>query len=303
MRVQYGERSMYSPQHRFKLNGSTLPRYKYVVFWTVWIVIVLVMVTPTYTVEHIENQDHVNVVAYCQRVAGNSIAFRVALHLFRSVYPSSPLYIHWDDDYAQPVSGANLITHNKNIIEKTKNVGTKQMFFASVASMEAYIQRLKTAAGFERNGWVLLLEDDVWVVSQIKRRQLQYDISGTCGGQLRKQCRECPSIIQAHSPNHQAFRNAECYGGCGGNYINSSRILALEGYQNVLEAILRAWGGPVPQDVMLSSVILADGGTIGDNPGYYEPEDFKKYLSNANSDQPNILHQMKHLYFMKYILD
>jgi len=293
---------MYSLQRRFKLHASTIPRYKYVVFLTVWIVIVLVMVAPTYTVEHKENRDDVNVVAYCQRVSGNSIGFRIASHLFRSVYPSSPLYIHWDQDHALPVPGAYLITHNKNIIEKTTNVGTARFFFASVASMEAYIQRLKTAAGFERSGWVLLLEDDVWVVSRIKRHQLKYDISGTCGAQLRPRCRECPTIIQAHSPNHQAFRNAECYGGCGGNYVNSSRILALEGYQNLLENILRAWGGPVPQDVLLSSVILADGGTIGDNPGYYEPfyNDLQKYLSNG--DQPNILHKMKPLYYMTYFL-
>ena len=284
---------MYSLQHVLLVRRSTI------VYLTVAVMIAVFLVTSMYDAEERKKEDDIKVVAYCQRVAGNSIAFRVALHLFRSVYPSSPLYIHWDQDYALPVPGANLVTHNKNIIEKTTNVGRGVMFFASVASMEAYIQRLKTAAGFERNGWVLLLEDDVWVLSRIKRQQLQYDISGTCRGQFRTKCRECPAIIQAHSPNQQAFRNAECYGGCGGNYINSSRILALEGYQNLLEAILRAWGGPVPQDALLSSVILADGGTIGDNPGLYEPFGF----AYTKYGQPNIFHQMKWLYLMKYIVD
>ena len=285
---------MYSLQRVLQVRRSTI------VYLTVAVMIAVFLVTCMYDVEERIKEDDIKVVAYCQRVVGNSIAFRVALHLFRSVYPSSALYIHWDQDYALPVPGAHLVTHNKNIIEKTTNVvGRGVMFFASVASMEAYIQRLKTAAGFERNGWVLLLEDDVWVFSRIKRQQLQYDISGTCRGQLRTRCRECSTLIQAHSPNHQAFRNAECYGGCGGNYINSSRILALEGYQTLLEALLRAWGGPVPQDVLLSSVILADGGSIGDNPGYYEPFGF----SNTKYGPPNIFHQMKWLYFMKYIVD
>jgi hypothetical protein len=288
---------MYSLQHVLQVRRSTI------VYLTVAVMIAVFLVTCMYDVEERKKEDDIKVVAYCQRVIGNSIAFRVALHLFRSVYPSSPLYIHWDQDHALPVSGANLITYNKNKIEKTTNVGTGRMFFASVASMEAYIQRLKTAAGFQRNGWVLLLEDDVWVLSRIKQQHLGYDISGTCRGQLHTKCRECPTVIQAHSPNHRAFRNAECYGGCGGNYINSSRILALEGYQNLLEAILRAWGGPVPQDVLLSSVILADGGTIGDNPGYYEPGDLPPGFSNTKYGPPNIFHQMKWLYFMKYIVD
>lgn len=289
-------------KHVFKLRGSRLPRYKYVVFLALWIMTVLFLVTRTYTVEHIENQDNVKVVAYCQRAVGNSVAFSVALHLFRVVYPSSPLYIHWDEGHALPVPGATLITHNKNIIEKTTNVGQGVMYFASVAAMEAYIQRIKTAAAFERNGWVLLLEDDVWVLSRIKRQQLGYDISGTCRNRHTK-CTECPKVIQTYSPNRQAFRNAECYGGGGGNYINSSRILALDGYHDLLEAILSAWGGPVPQDVLLSAVILGNGGSIGDNPGLYESGPLPSVVSNRQYGTPNILHNMKYLYFMKYILD
>lgn len=285
------------------MSVHLIPRYKHVLYLAFVIIYPVFIITGMYDVEDKKTENDIKVVVYYQRAIGNSIAFRVALHLFRSAYPSSPLYIHWDEDHALPVSGANLITYNKNIIEKTTNVGSGRMFFASVASMEAYIQRLKTAAGFQRNGWVLLLEDDVWVLSRIKKQHLRYDISGTCRGQLQTKCKECPTVIQAHSPNHQTFRNAECYGGCGGNYINSSRILGLKGYENLLEALLRAWGGPVPQDVLLSSVILADGGTIGDNPGYYEPGDLPPGFSNTKYGPPNIFHQMKWLYFMKYIID
>ena len=241
------------------------------------------------------------VVAYYQRGVGNSIAFSVALHLFRSVYPSSPVYIHWDADHAPIVSGADLITYNKNNTEKSSiNNG---MYFSSVTAMDAYIKRIKTAANLQKNGWVLLLEDDVWVLSRIKQNDLRYDISGTCRGQYYTECRECPRAIKAHSPHHQLFRNASCYGGCGGNYINSSRILRLEGYHGLLIDLLKAVGGPVASDILISSVILADGGTIGDNPGYYEPGDLPPGFSNTKYGLPNIFHQMKWLYFMKYILD
>lgn len=296
---------MYSRQRVLLVRRSKLSHYKYVLYLTVTVVFAVFLITCMYDVEDIKKEDDIRVVAYCQRAVGNSIAFRFALHLFRVVYPSSPLYIHWDQDHAVSSPGANLITHNKDVIEKTIKVGAGAMFFASVVAMDAYIQRLKTAAAFEPNGWVLLLEDDVWVLSRIKRHHLNYDISGICRNQVHfvTKCRQCIETIRMHAPNHKAFRDAECYGGCGGNYINSSRILALEGYQTLLEDILRAWGGPVPQDVLLSSVILADGGTIGDNPGYYEPFDVVPGFSKTEYGRPNIFHQMKWLYFMKYILD
>ena len=79
--------------------------------------------------------------------------------------------------------------------------------------------------------------------------------------------------------------------------------MGLEGYHDLLKDLLNAVGGPVASDLLLSSVILADGGTIGDNPGFYEPGDLPPGFSNTKYGPPNIFHQMKWLYFFKYILD
>jgi len=260
---------------------------------TVIVVIAVFLITCMFDVDDRKTDDDVNVAAYYQMGLGNSIAASVVLYLFRSVYPSSPLYIHWDADHAPLMSGADLITYNKNEIDKSAN--NHGLYFASVTAMDAYIKRIKRAANLQKNGWVLLLEDDVWVLSRIQQKDLRYDISGICGSRFYTQCRECPTVIQMHSRHHRLFRNASCYGGCGGNYINSSRILRLEGYHDLLRDLLNAVGGPVASDMLLSSVILADGGTIGDNPGFYEPGDLPH-------GPPNILHQMKLFYFINYIL-
>jgi hypothetical protein len=291
-------------QRVLQVRRSKLSHYKYVVYLTVSVVLVVFLVTCMYDSEYTETEDDVKVVAYYQRGVGNSIAFSVVLHLFRYVYPSSPLYIHWDIDHAPLVSRVDLVSYNKNETEKsTANHG---IYYSSVTAMDAYIKRLKTAANLQKNGWVLLLEDDVWVLSRIKQEDLRYDISGTCIYQYSRQCNECQRAIQAHASHHQLFRNASCYGGCGGNYVNSSRILGLEGYHALLRDLLKATAGAVPSDILLSSVILADGGTVGDNPGYYDPGDLLP-VTNRRSyrtyGRPNVLHHMKWLYFMRYLLD
>jgi hypothetical protein len=202
-------------------------------------------------------------------------------------------------DHPLPTLGVDLITYNeKNVYKSNASYG---MYFSSVIAMETYIQRIKTAAGLQKNGWVLLLEDDVWVWTKIKQNDLKYDVTGTC---KHPYSRECSRAIKTHSTHHPVFRNASCYGAYGGHYINSSRILGLKDYHALLANLLVAVDGPVASDMLLSAVILSDGGNIGGNPGFYEFGGSKTgpVYSNTERGPPNILHEMKWLYFMKYFL-
>ncbi len=233
-------------------------------------------------------------VGYYQTSGSNRLASSVVLHLFQSTYPSAPLYIHYDTDHALPRPRATLITYNEKNVDQS--VVSNGMYFSSVTAMENYISHIKKAAGLQRNGWVLLLEDDVWVWTGIKQNDLRYDITGTCRHQFSVECSKCPTAIRAHASLRQVFRNASCYGAYGGHYLNSSRILGLKDYQGLLRDLLGAVGGPVASDILLSAVILSDGGSIGDNLGFYEPNDLSQVLFHAKHDPPNIFHQMKYLY-------
>jgi hypothetical protein len=245
-----------------------------------------------------QSDDNVSVVGYYQMSGSNRVASSVVLSLFRSVYPTVPLYIHYDMDHALSASGADLVTYNEKRVDKS--AVSKGMYFSTVTAMEDYIQRIKRAASLQKKGWVLLLEDDVWVLAPVKQKDLRYDVTGTC---KHAYSRECSRAIETHSTHRPVFRNASCYGAYGGHYINSSRILGLRDNHDLLASLLLAVGGPVASDVLLSAVILSDGGTIGGNPGFYE---FFTYTgpvySNPESGPPNILHEMKMLYWMRNIL-
>lgn len=249
-----------------------------------------------------DENSNVNVVGYYQTSGSNALAASVVIRFFRSVYPTAPLYIHYDTDHAIPTSGADLITHNENQVDKS--AVSKGMYFSSVIAMEAYIQRIKTAAGLQKNGWVLLLEDDVWVWAGIKQNDLKYDSTGRCRHKFSIECAGCLTAIRAHSRDRQAFRNESCYGAYGGTYLNSSRILGLKYNHGLLQDLLSSVKiGAVASDLLLSSVILVDGGSIGDNPGFYEPYDLSQLFSNIKYGPPNIFHLMKWLYLMRYIFD
>ena len=273
---------------------SNIPRYKHVLYLAVVTMLIVYIFTSTHTVEH---DGKINVVGYYQTSGSNRLASTVVLQFFLSTYPSAPLYIHYDTDHPLPRSEATLITYNEKNIDKS--AVSNGMYFSSVTAMENYLKRIKKAASLQKNGWVLLLEDDVWVWTRIKPNDLRYDVSGTCRHQFSSECSKCPAAIQAHSRHRQVFRNASCYGAYGGHYINSSRIIGLKDYQGLLRDLLNAVGGPVASDILLSAVILSDGGSIGDNLGFYEPNDLSQVLLHAKYDPPNIFHQMKYLYSNK----
>jgi hypothetical protein len=147
------------------------------------------------------------------------------------------------------------------------------------------------AASLQPNGWVLLIEDDAWVWGRVKpESDLLYDISGHC---LLRFSKEHSNVILAHSSS-TVYRNATCYGGSGGSFVNSSRLIGLGDYSASRLALLAdlTAGGYIASDMIISAVILQDGGTIGRYKGYYD-------FVVIGSGIPKTFHWMKCLYFLK----
>ena len=241
-----------------------------------------------------------NIVAYYQSSGHNRVAQWIALSLFRQVYPFSPLYIHFDinkpTNETEALSKrftATLTTYNSQ--SSDHSTASHGMYFTVDASIR-FIQRLQAAAGMRPNGWVLLLEDDVWVWGKPDARHLfQYDINGHCWLRFDQ---THSHIIQAHaSPKLQVYKNATCYGASGGSILNSSRLIGLD---TSLQSGMREFVGnlsmrsdDVASDLLISAVILRDGGSIGWYKGYYD-------FVVVGYGIPKIMHHMKMFYFMKY---
>ena len=144
--------------------------------------------------------------------------------------------------------------------KQARGASRSPLHFDTLHAAEAYIQRLQATAGLMPRGWVFLLEDDVWAIQAVEEKDLRYDISGTCWA--------------IYKPEYGAIIKNEtslCYGGYGGHFINSSRLLGLSAsrYRPLIADLLAAFS-PIASDELLSAVILQDGGTIGYYTGFYE---------------------------------
>ena len=227
------------------------------------------------------------IVAYYQTSGVPCLASAFAMTLFRRVYPNASLYIHYFDmPQSWAKSSASLLwgTRYKPTLATAggaaaaaKKQHNQGMYFNTTAAAEAYIARLQTAAALRPRGWVLLMEDDVWCWRAPRRDALVFDITGRCRAVYRQ---EYAKVL------HRA-----CYGGYGGHFVNSSRLLGLQTQQTstIISALLKAHA-PIASDELLSAVILRNGGSIGEYDGYYEP------FTTGGSGDWITMHQMKLLY-------
>ena len=238
------------------------------------------------------------VVGYYQGSMRNRVAASTALRLFRSVYPDAPLYIHYDGSRHDSQESwdmavdfhATLVTYSDEPRDRSsKPIG---MYFTVEAGKE-YIRRLRAAALLQPRGWVLLLEDDVWTWSQVNRQSdLRYDICGHC---WLKYSDNHSNIIRKHSArnNIMPYKNATCYGGSGGSFVSSSRLIGLNMSSPRIHSLLENLvENDMASDLLLCAVVLFDGGTIGWYKGYYD-------FVLVGFGYPRTFHHMNWLYFLK----
>jgi hypothetical protein len=243
------------------------------------------------------DQSTSNMVAYYQNSGQNKIASRFVLYMFRMAYPSAQLYIHFDSNKTTEKQaladefGAVITTYSEK--KEYHSTSTTGLYFALHASVQ-FIQRLQTAARLQPDGWVMLLEDDVWALDAVDpQAELSYDINGQCWLSFDK---EHSNIIQQYSLARGVYADASCYGASGGSIINSSRLLGINTSDQHVLAFLQdmmARGGDIASDLLISSVILQYGGTIGPYSGYYD-------FVVVGHGIPKTIHKMKILYFLKY---
>lgn len=223
-----------------------------------------------------------HVIAYYQTSGKHALAIQVVLSLFHRVYPWARICMYLDtldtNIKLVPLGKGDLITITTRTTEESAS--KTGMYFDTVHAAQAYIQRLQATAGLMPGGWILLLEDDVWVWRAVPEPDLLYDISGACRAIYRP---EYAAIIRNQTTSPL------CYGGFGGQFVNSSRLLGLS-QARVSQLITRmlAVYSPIASDELLSAVVLNDGGTIGYYTGYYE--------TLRTNDVVKTEHQMKWLY-------
>lgn len=246
------------------------------------LVCVFVWMFSRFTIDNQPASPKSHVIAYYQTSGKHALAIQVVLSLFHRVYPWARICMYLDtldtNIKLVPLGKGDLITITTRTTEESAS--KTGMYFDTVHAAQAYIQRLQATAGLMPGGWILLLEDDVWVWRAVPEPDLLYDISGACRAIYRP---EYAAIIRNQTTSPL------CYGGFGGQFVNSSRLLGLS-QARVSQLIKRmlAVYSPIASDELLSAVVLNDGGTIGYYTGYYE--------TLRTNDVVKTEHQMKWLY-------
>ena len=132
-----------------------------------------------------------------------------------------------------------------------------------------YVDRLLAAVP-DHDGWVLLLEDDVWIYDQVVLTQLRYDMCGGRGLALS------PSVCMDISCRRENFpRKGVPSVKSGGAFLRASFLRAMRGndtWRKNVNLLFLEEGRSFFSGTLLSILVYMEGGTVGPYPGYFEPE-------------------------------
>lgn len=210
------------------------------------------------------------------------------LKRFRKHYPFS--LITMVNDGGNPVleKVANKYHANYEYANRTSYLSSA-MYFESCKAAVAYIRRILEAS--RHCDWLLLLEDDVWVLKNIPFDSFIHDINGGHTGMILSE--NLMTVIKSRRPD----LNTSQYGGNGGSVLKCSffrEFLNSTSWELDIENLILAKQG-IASDELISSIAYIYGGTIGIWEGYAETG-FASYWYRSISNSIVVLHQAKYLY-------
>lgn len=233
----------------------------------------------SFNVQSTSHSKNTDLVAYYQTNGKHMVATKEVIHLFKRLYPPEQIHMHNDGgpSLLRAIAHLNGIRHYTYDRSSGCIAQKEGMYFISAQTGTAYLERLSNVA--RAAPWVLLLEDDVWLHSAINTEGLIYDING-----------ECKAHFNEGLANFVRPPVSNCYGGCGGMVVRSSRLLRANISTAMVDSLIKASDKHnIASDELLSAVILLAGGTIGPMEGYFE----SNYYLGTN---PVVQHQAKALY-------
>ena len=235
------------------------------------------------------NTPHQTLSAYYQCHA-NPRAVHEVLKNFRHIYPSSKITMINDGGnpslklvakyYGAQYSYSNQTSSHKH-----------SMFFSSETTASAYVSRILHAS--THCDWLLLLEDDVWVLDKIPLHTFHHALNGGHTGMILDDI--LTKVIQ--NMTNPALHAPLQYAGNGGTILRCSffrDIQRMGVWREGVAALLHA-KPEIASDELLSSITYLAGGSIGTFKGYMEPK-FAWFLYSYLTGDISVLHQAKFLY-------
>jgi hypothetical protein len=217
------------------------------------------------------------------------IAAEEVLKRFRSFYPFEEIRM-LNDAGDQRLSLLAMKYHTHYTYANRTSIQDHGMYFTSWQKGAVYVKRIIEAS--EACDWLILLEDDVWVLSGIPLHKLHFDINGAYSRLLLPDC-----LVRAIRAMNPGIQQRLQYAGNGGSLLRCSffRNLSTKNWTQALPSIFRARDDYIASDEMISSLTYVFGGSIGPYPSFSEPT-FFTFLFSYMTGAISVLHEAKFLY-------
>jgi len=220
------------------------------------------------------------------------LAFEHCLKNFREHYPTSELWIVNDGGDPTLKEIAESYSPTQYEYEDNLSIETNATIYSKPETILQWLARLRKCTMATEADFILLLEDDVFVMKPTTG--LQYDING-CNKGVRFPNSSIEQLIRSRNPNAP---NPLYYGACGGCFFRVSFLRKI--FENFTEVendikLFGIYSNCFASDMVLSYLVWIHGGTIDQYPGFAETwySDYKYRLQNGSIE---VLHQYKNYY-------
>ncbi len=222
-----------------------------------------------------------------------------ALTSFRSVYPDSTVHMFCDNG----LDFSHVAEHFGCKYEYLSNATGKgdTLFFLTKDKVLAYMNRLLYTAQNSHEDFIMILEDDLRVYKKIKKLKFDWNC---IKADHHFSGRKLTTFLRARNKSIPWYVGNMYFTGCGGAMVNRAFIIEHFSDEEKLKAAIsetgdlmkEQWNGAMPQDAILTALILYFGGTVGWYPGFTEARYWRYYLRRFTNPSIYVVHNDKSMY-------
>ena len=196
-------------------------------------------------------------------------AFAHSLEQFRKHYPTSELWIVNDGGNPNLEHIAKKYSPMQYELKERIYKNAHSTDYKEVDQLLEWVRRFREYVMISTSDYILLLEDDVYVLKPTNISDLKYDING-CNKGAFFYSDQVESIIRSRNPN---VPDKLYYGGCGGCIFRTSFFKRILGEYQALESEIInycKYTTNYSTDTILSYLTWINCGTIDMYPGFVE---------------------------------
>jgi len=243
---------------------------------------------------HIYNEPSICGFFQCHKQPKSAIA---ALASFRKIYPTSSVHMFCDNGF----DFSHVAEHFGCKYEYLSNKSGKgdTLYFLSKEQVMSYMKRFVYTAQNSTEDFLMILEDDFRIYKKIKKLKFDWNCLKP---NHHFTGRKLTSLLRARNRSIPWYISNMYFTGVGGAMVNRAFLVDYFSDEKKLENavdevspyILKQWGA-MPQDAILTALILYFGGTAGVYLGFTEAH-YWKYRLKPFLGSFDVVHADKSLY-------